>query len=150
MTMHLVRQNARSMPWIGEETLVPIGERDSTSHDIGSRTSKPSSSSEEPGSRILRGYCGAKRSKNSSPFHIKPKVNAEEEEMPEDEQRESRLPRYTAEDDPILGRPKSQKGKALRCQRQSPRASQRKFRAQWASHRSMVEKQSQEKLSPPY
>ena len=31
--------------------------------------------------------------------------------MPEDEQRESRLPRYTAEDDLVLVRPKSRKGK---------------------------------------
>ena len=45
------------------------------------------------------------------PFHIKPKAHAEEEEMSEDEQRESRLPGYTTEDDPVLGRPKSQKGK---------------------------------------
>ena len=45
------------------------------------------------------------------PFHIKPKANVEEEEMSEDEQKESRLPGYTAEDDPVLGRPKSQKGK---------------------------------------
>ena len=85
-----------------------------------------------------------------SPFHIKPKAHVEEEEMPENEQRESRLLEYTAEDDPVLGRPKSWKGKAPRRQRQSPRASQRKFRAQWASHRSMVEKQFQEKLSHPY
>ena len=62
-------------------------------------------------------------------FHIRPMAYAEEEEMPEYEQRESRLPRYTAEDNPILGRPKSRKGKAPRRQRQSPRASQRKFRA---------------------
>ena len=61
--------------------------------------------------------------------------------MSEDKQRELRLPGYIADDDPVLGRPKSQKGKAPRCQRQSPWASQRKFRAQWASHRSMVEKQ---------
>ena len=49
-----------------------------------------------------------------SPFHIKPKApfHTEEDEMPEDERRESRLPGYTAEDDPILGRPKSLKGKA--------------------------------------
>ena len=39
-------------------------------------------------------------------------AHAEEEEMPKDEQRESRLPGYTAEDDPVLGRPKSRKGKA--------------------------------------
>ena len=70
--------------------------------------------------------------------------------MPEDEQRESRLPGYTAKDNLVLGKPKSRKGKAPRRQRQSPRASQRKFRAQWANYRSMVEKQFQEKLSPPY
>ena len=99
---------------------------------------------------ILRGYCGAKGSRDSSPFYIKPKAHAEEEEMPEDEQKESKLPGYTAEDDPVLGKPKSQKGKASRLQRQSPRASQRKFQAQWASYRSMVEKPPQEKLLPPY
>ena len=60
---------------------------------------------------ILRVYCGAKGSRNSGPFHIKPKAHAEEEEMPEDEQRESRLPGYTAEDNLVRGRPKSQKGK---------------------------------------
>ena len=50
--------------------------------------------------------------------------------MFEDEQKESRLPGYTAKDDPVLDRPKSRKGKAPRRQRQSPRASQRQFRAQ--------------------
>ena len=150
MTVHLVRRNAKSVLWAGEEALVPIGEQDSTSNDIGPRTSKSSSPSEEPDSRILRGYCGAKRSGDSNPFHIKPKVHAEKEEISEDGQRESRLPGYTAEDDSVLGRPKSWKGKAPHRQRQSLRASQRKFRAQWASHRSMVEKQFQEKLSPPY
>ena len=29
--------------------------------------------------------CGAKGSKDSGPFHIKPKTHAEEEELPEDE-----------------------------------------------------------------
>ena len=61
------------------------------------------------------------------PFHIKPKAHVEEEEMSEDEQKESRLPGYTAEDDPVLGRPKSQKGKAPHHQKQSPRGSQRRF-----------------------
>ena len=141
MKVHLVRQNARSVPWAGEEALAPIREQDSTGPDIGLRTSKSSSPSEELGSRILRGYCGTKGSKDSDPFHIKPKTHVEEEEMSEDEQRESRLLGYTAEDDPVLGRPKSRNGKAPHRQRQSPRASQRKFRAQWASRRSMVEKQ---------
>ena len=94
--------------------------------------------------------CEAKESRDSGPFYIKPKAHTEEEEMPEEEQKESRLPGYTVEDNPVLGRPKSQKGKAPRRQRQSPRRSQRRFRAQWASHRSMVEKQPQEKLLPPY
>ena len=85
--------------------------------------------------------CGAKGSRDSGPFHIKPKVHAKEEEMPKDEQKEPKLPGYTAEDDPVLGRLKSRKGKAPRRQRQSPRASQRKFRPQWASHRSRVEEQ---------
>ena len=55
-------------------------------------------------------HCGAKGSRDSDPFHNKPKAHAKEEEMPDDEQRESRLPGYTAEDDPVLGRPKSRKG----------------------------------------
>ena len=42
---------------------------------------------------------------------------AEEKEMSEDEQRESRLPGYTAKDDPVLVRPKSRKGKAPYRQR---------------------------------
>ena len=56
----------------------------------------------------------AKGFRHSGPFHIKPKAHAEEKEMSEDEQRESRLPGYTANDDPVLGRPKSRKGKAPR------------------------------------
>ena len=63
---------------------------------------------------ILRGYCGVKGSRDSGPFHIKPKAHADEEEMSEDEQRESRLLGYTAEDDSVLGRPKSRTGKAPR------------------------------------
>ena len=58
--------------------------------------------------------CGAKGSRDSGSFHIKPKAHAEEEEMAKDEQRKSRLPGYTAEDDPVLGRPKSRKGKTPR------------------------------------
>ena len=100
-----------------EEALAPTGEQDSTGHDIGPRTSKSSSSSEELGSRILRGYCGAKGSKDSGPFHIKLKAHAEEEEIPKDEQRESRLLGYTTADDPVLGKPKSRKGKMPRLQR---------------------------------
>ena len=73
------------MPRVGEETLAPIGEQYSIGHDIGPRTSKSSSLSEELGSMILRSYCGAKGSRDSGPFHIKSKAYTKEEEMPEDE-----------------------------------------------------------------
>ena len=60
---------------------------------------------------LLRNYwnktVGLKDLAKPSPFHIKHKAHAEEEEMPDDEWRESRLPGYTAKDDPVLGRPKS-------------------------------------------
>ena len=57
------------------------------SHDKGSRTPKPSSLSEEPNSRILRGYYGAKEFDNPGLLYTKPKAHAKEEEMTEDEQR---------------------------------------------------------------
>ena len=49
-----------------------------------------------------------------NPFHIKPKAHVEEEEMSEDEQRRFKLPGYVAEDNPILGKPRSRKEKAAR------------------------------------
>ena len=58
-----------------------------TSHDEGPRTSKSSSLSEEPDSRILRGYCGAKEFDNPTPLYTEPKTHAEEVEVAEDEQR---------------------------------------------------------------
>ena len=85
MTTHLVHRNASSVPWAGEEALALIGEQDSIGHDIGPRTSKSSSPPEEPDSKILRGYCGAKGFGDPDPFHIKPMAHAEEEEMFEDE-----------------------------------------------------------------
>ena len=42
-------------------------------------------------------------------------AHVEEDEMFEDDQKESKLPGYTADDDPILGRPKSWKGKVPHC-----------------------------------
>ena len=61
------------------------GGQDLTNHDESPRISKPSSPSEEPDSRILRSYCGAKEFDNPGPFHIKLKAHVEEEEMSEDE-----------------------------------------------------------------
>ena len=54
------------------------------------------------------------------PFNPKPKVRAEKEEVSEDGQRESTLPERTAEDDLVLGKPKSQDRKVPRRPRQSP------------------------------
>ena len=85
-----------------------------TSHDKGPRTSKPSSPFEEPDSRILRGYCRAKEFGNPGQFRIKPKAHAEEEEMSEDERRRSKLPGDVAEDNLVLGKPRSRKEKAAR------------------------------------
>ena len=90
------------------------GGQDSTDHNIGPRTSKSSSPPEEPDSRILKGYCGAKKFGNPGLFHIKPKAHAEEEEMPNDEQRRSKLPGDIAEDNPVLDKPRSRKEKAAR------------------------------------
>ena len=50
---------------------------------------------------------GPEGSRGFGPFHFKPEVHAEEEEVPEDRRRESILLECTAEDDLVLGRPKS-------------------------------------------
>ena len=130
ITVHLVHRNARSVPWVGEEALALTGGQDSTSRDIGLRTTKSFSLPGELDNRILRGYCGAKEFGNLGPFHIKPKAHAEEEEMSEDERRRSKLSGDIAEDNPVLGKPRSRKEKAARHQGQSPRASQGKAQVQ--------------------
>ena len=117
MTMHLVRRNTRSVLWASKEALAPTGEQDSTGHDICLRASKSSSPAEDPDNRILS---GAKGFGDPGPFHIGPMVHVEKEVMSKDEQREYRLLGYTAEDNPVLSKPKSRKGKAPRCQGQSP------------------------------
>ena len=83
--MRLIHRSARSVSWVDKETLAPIRKQDSTGRGVGLKTSKSSSSSEDPDSRILRGYCAAKESGGSGPFDIKPKAHAVEEEVPEDE-----------------------------------------------------------------
>ena len=74
------------------------------------------------------------------PKELATPAHAEEEEMSEDEHRKSRLSGYTAEDNPVLGESWSRKRKVPRHQGESPRASQKKAQAQWASRRGMVEK----------
>ena len=78
MAMHLVRQNARSVLWVAEETLALVRRQGSTNHDVGPRTSKSPSPFESPDSRILRGYCGVKGSRDPDPSDIKSKAHAEE------------------------------------------------------------------------
>ena len=68
MIMHLVRRSVRSMPQVDEGTLTPIRKQDSTGHDVGPRTSKSSSPSEEPSSMILKGYYGARRFQRLRPI----------------------------------------------------------------------------------
>ena len=55
----------------------------------------------------LVNVCGAKGFGDLGLFHIGPMAHAEEEETPKDEQRESKLPRDIAEDNPVLDELKS-------------------------------------------
>ena len=52
--------------------------QDLVSHDIGPTSPKPSSPSEGPDSRILRGYCGAREFVIPAHFTLGPKARAEE------------------------------------------------------------------------
>ena len=56
--------------------------------------------------------CGAKGFDNPGPFHIKSKAHAEEEEMSKNEQRRSKLLGDIAENNPVLGEPRSRKERA--------------------------------------
>ena len=62
-------------------------------------------------------YCGVKEFGNPGPLYTKPKAHAEEEEMSENERRKSNLTRNLAEDNPLLGQPRSWKGRAAHHQR---------------------------------
>ena len=53
-----------------------------------------------------------------NPFHIKLKAHAEKEETSKDEQGRPKLLRGALEDHPVLGQPRSLKGKAAHPQRQ--------------------------------
>ena len=56
---------------------------------------------------FFNGFCGAKEFDNPRPLYTKPKTHAEEEEMLEDERRKPKLPSNIAEDNPVLGQPRS-------------------------------------------
>ena len=51
--------------------------------------------------------CGVKELSSLGPLHTEPKAYVKEEEAPENEQRESKLPRDIAEDNPILSQLRS-------------------------------------------
>ena len=51
---------------------------------------------------VLNSLCGAKRFGDPGSFHIKLMSHVEEDGMPEDKQRMSKLSGYTAEDNPYL------------------------------------------------
>ena len=51
--------------------------------------------------------CGVKELSNPGPLYTEPNTYAEEEEMPEDEQRKSKLSRDIAEDNLVLAQPRS-------------------------------------------
>ena len=70
--------------------------------------------------------------------------------MSENERRRSKLPGDVAEDNLVLGKPRSWKEKAAHRQGQPPRASQGKAQVQWVNHRSMVDEQFKEKLTLPH
>ena len=61
--------------------------------------------------------------------------------MSENKQRRFELPGDVAEDNPVLGNPRSRKEKATWHQGQSPRASQGKAQVQRNSHGRIVEEQ---------
>ena len=51
--------------------------------------------------------CRVKELSNPGPLYTEPKAHVEEEEMPEDKQRKSKLSRDIAEDNPVLDQPRS-------------------------------------------
>ena len=125
--MHLVRWN---------KTLAPIGKQDSIGYDLGPRTSKSSSPPEEPGSIILKGYCGAQKVLEVSAHSISnPRSTSRRKKCPGTKRKESKLPEHIAEEDPVLGKPKSWEKKLPHRSRTSTRGSPKRFQAIWASHR---------------
>ena len=83
----------------------------------------------------MKDYRRAEGLGNPDPSHIKPKAQAE------DEQGRSKLLGDIAEDNPVLGKPRSWKEKVAHPQRQPSQVSQTKGLAQWASYGGMVEEQ---------
>ena len=63
---------------------------------------------------------GLEGSTGLGPFHSKSKFHVKKEEVSKDGRKESILPEFTAKDDAVLGRPKSQDRKVPRRPKQSP------------------------------
>ena len=73
------------------------------SHGLSPTSPKPPSPTRRSGSRILRGYCGAREFVVSAHFIIGPKIQTKENDFRGREVKIRKRPRYMAEDDLILG-----------------------------------------------
>ena len=82
--------------------------------------------------------------------HLKPKAHAEEEEVPGDEWKESKLPECIAEGDPVLGRPKSWEKKRHIARGHTLEDRKRDSKPYGLTIGEYVGRQPQEKLSPQY
>ena len=73
------------------------------SYDLSPTSPKPSSPTRRLGSRILRGYCGAREFVVSAHFTMRPKTRAEENNLWGHIVRVQKRPKNMAEDDTMLG-----------------------------------------------
>ena len=121
-----------------------------TNNDKGPRTSKSFSSSEEPNSRILRGYYGVKKFGHPAHFILSLRPTPRKKKCPMMNKESPKLPSSIVEDNPVLGQPRLWRGRAACHRRHARRASQEKGQVLWVSHGSLVEEQFREKLSPPH
>ena len=75
-TLHIPRRQKRVLG-IRKDSSINEGQ-DMTSHDRSLMLSKPSSPFEDPNSRILRGYYGARELGDPGPLYTEPKAHLEE------------------------------------------------------------------------
>ena len=83
-----------------------------TNNDKGPRTSKFFSSSEEPNSKILRGYCGVKKFGHPAHFILSLRPTPRKKKCPMMNKESPKLPRNIVEDNLVLGQPRLWRGRA--------------------------------------
>ena len=121
-----------------------------TSHNESPRTSKPSSPSEEPDSRILRGYSGVKELSSPGPLHTEPEAHAEEEKHPRMNKESPNCQKTSPRTIPSSANRVHKKEEWHAFKDSLPGHPKKKGLTQWVSHGSMVEEQFQERLSPSH